>query len=74
MSESTVLTRAQTRRFVVVFLIALFGLAIYATVAILNGQSNAELQEQVEVIEAQRQSELPRLDARPTDSAPADSP
>ena len=74
MSESRVLTRAQTRRFVVVFLIALFGLAIYATFAILTGQADPELQEQVEEIEARRQSELPRLDARPGDGTPASDP
>ena len=74
MSESRVLTPAQTRRFVVVFLIALFGLAIYATVAILTGQADSELQEQVREIEARRQSELPRLDARPDDGLPASEP
>ena len=74
MPESRVLTPAQTRRFVVVFLIALFGLAIYATVAILRGQADERLQEQVQEIEARRQSELPRLDARPDDGRPAAEP
>ena len=55
------LSPAQTRRFVVVFLLAMFGLAAYATVSILTGQSDAELQQQVETIEARRNSELPRL-------------
>lgn len=70
---STVLTPAQTRRFVVVFLLALLGLAAYATVSILSGQADPELQEQVEEIEARRQSELPRLDARP-EAAPPPAP
>ena len=74
MSESRVLTRAQTRRFVVAFLLALVGLAVYATVAILHGQADPALQEQVETIEARRQSELPRLDARPDDGVPASVP
>lgn len=60
----TALSPAQTRRFVVGFLVLLFGLAILATVLILRGQSDPNLQEQVEEIEARRNSELPRLGER----------
>ena len=66
------LSPVQTRRFVVGFLVLLFGLAALATVLILRGQSNTDLQEQVEVIEARRNSELPRLGERgPSQRGPA---
>ena len=66
------LSPAQTRRFVVGFLVALFGLAILATVLILRGQSDPALQEQVETIEARRNSELPRLgETGPSRRAPS---
>jgi hypothetical protein len=44
-------TPAQTRRFVVVFMSALFGLAILATVLIVRGWNDPALREHVERME-----------------------
>ena len=61
------LTRSQTRRFVLLFVGVMLALALFATVAILRGQSDQALQNRVRQQEMERRAQQPRLDDYPGD-------
>ena len=55
------LSPTQSRRFVILFVAAMIGLAVLATVLITRGWGDKELQEQVSDLEGERRSQMPRL-------------
>ncbi len=56
------LSRVQSRRFVLLFVAFMLGLAVLATVLITRGWGNQKLQDQVSDLENERRSQMPRLD------------
>lgn len=56
------LSRSQSRRFVILFIGLILGLAVLATVLITRGWGDEDLQEQVSEQESERRSQMPRLD------------
>jgi len=57
------LSHPQSRRFVAVFVAAMLGLAVLATVLITRGWADEDVQAQVKQQEVERRAEMPRLNA-----------
>ena len=55
------LSRTQSRRFVLLFVAMIVGLAVLATILITQGWADETLQGQVSEIEEERRSQMPRL-------------
>ncbi len=56
------LSPTQSRRFVMLFVGLMLGLAVLATVLITRGWGDQDLQDRVSEIEGERRSQMPRLD------------
>lgn len=55
------LSPSQSQRFVLAFVVAILALSVLATVLIVRGWGNDDLQEQVSEQESERRSQMPRL-------------